>query len=266
MVRLGDDLVVRLPLHESADRMIRHEQRWLERIAARLPVAAPVPVFAGHPSSTWPWAWSIAPWRAGRTLEEFVPATRATTIETLAACFVALHHPAPDDAPHNAVRGVPLLERDPVLRERLELAANGDVGASDQLPASDLALIERAWNAGLAASIHAGPKLWVHGDLHPRNILCADEAEPVITALLDFSDLSAGDPATDLSCAWFLYEQGDRQRLRSLLGDAYSDADWTRGRAWAALLGLVFATHPKGSAQLKQVGHHTLRQLHLDER
>ena len=58
-------------------------------------------------------------------------------------------------------------------------------------------------------------------------------------AVLDFGDLGAGDPATDLSAAWMLLPT---VALPAFL-DAYGGADedlMARARGWAALMGLLF--------------------------
>jgi hypothetical protein len=52
-----------------------------------------------------------------------------------------------------------------------------------------------------AAPGWAGPALWLHGDLHPANVLTADGT---ICGVIDFGDLFAGDPACDLAAAWIL--------------------------------------------------------------
>jgi len=47
MVRIGDDLVARLPRRTVAVELLLHEQRWLPELAPRLPLPIPVPVRAG---------------------------------------------------------------------------------------------------------------------------------------------------------------------------------------------------------------------------
>lgn len=73
MVRLGDDLVLRLPRIESAATGIEKEQRLVPRIAAHLRVALPSPVGLGKPGDGYPWAWSVLPWVVPRG---FHPAAR----------------------------------------------------------------------------------------------------------------------------------------------------------------------------------------------
>ena len=43
--------------------------------------------------------------------------------------------------------------------------------------------------------------VWIHGDLHPGNLLVRDGR---LSGVLDFGDVTAGDPATDLSVGWML--------------------------------------------------------------
>lgn len=47
----------------------------------------------------------------------------------------------------------------------------------------------------------SGPAVWLHGDLHPANVLTADGT---FCGVIDFGDLCAGDPACDLAAAWTL--------------------------------------------------------------
>ncbi|MFH9228283.1 phosphotransferase [Streptomyces lydicus] len=53
--------------------------------------------------------------------------------------------------------------------------------------------------------------MWLHGDLHPANIL-VDRGR--ISAVIDFGDITSGDPATDLSVAWMLFTAEQRVALR----------------------------------------------------
>ena len=59
----------------------------------------------------------------------------------------------------------------------------------------------RAWDAALAAPSYDGPPVWLHGDLHPANVLVNDGQ---VSGVIDFGDITSGDPASDLSVAWML--------------------------------------------------------------
>jgi aminoglycoside phosphotransferase (APT) family kinase protein len=85
--------------------------------------------------------------------------------------------------------------------------------------------------------------MWIHGDLHPGNLLVRDGR---LTGVLDFGDLTAGDPATDLAVAWMLLRGSARSTFRDLTCGAggWLDGDtWTRARAWALALGAAYLAH-----------------------
>jgi aminoglycoside phosphotransferase (APT) family kinase protein len=251
--RLGDDLAVRLPRRAVAIPLLLNEQRWLPGLAAVLPVTIPAPVAVGIPSDAFPWPWSIIRWVEGPGLDEVAPETRDAVADSFADTLLALHRPAPPKAPHNPVRGVPLLAR----------AATWDGYRSRSgLDDAALAVIEAALADGLDAELHPGPPVWVHGDPHPANTVVS-AATGTLVALLDFGDLSAGDPATDLAAAWFGFGPDGRARLIERL-DADGDYDpdvWRRAKAWAPGTTLAIAAHSDDSPRMRAIADHTLAQL-----
>jgi aminoglycoside phosphotransferase (APT) family kinase protein len=54
MYRLGDDMVVRLPLVQGGAKDVSLEQEWLPRLAPHLPARIPEMLGAGHPPRTIP--------------------------------------------------------------------------------------------------------------------------------------------------------------------------------------------------------------------
>lgn len=118
--RLGDELAVRLPRRPEAVPLILHEQQYLPGIASRSPVAVPVPVHAGQPTSDFPWPWSIVRWVHGFPAVDARPGDRGPAAHDLAAFLMALHVPAEAGVPVNPFRGVALGDRDAVVLERLE--------------------------------------------------------------------------------------------------------------------------------------------------
>jgi aminoglycoside phosphotransferase (APT) family kinase protein len=68
----------------------------------------------------------------------------------------------------------------------------------------------RAWEQAVSAPVWQGPPLWLHGDLHPANVVVRDGT---LSGVIDFGELCAGDPATDLSAAWLLLPAGTASRF-----------------------------------------------------
>jgi aminoglycoside phosphotransferase (APT) family kinase protein len=184
--RLGDDLVVRLPRRHVAARLIESEQRWLPEIAPRLSLLIPTPLRVGTPSDLFPWPWTIARWIEGTPGNVVEPELLRHVASPLGKFFRALHRDAPDDAPTNAFRDVPLGTHDASVQQRLD-------EAGDSVERNE---ILRVWDLSLEAPSWAAKPQWIHGDPHPANLIVRDEA---LVGVIDFGDLCAGDPATDLA-------------------------------------------------------------------
>jgi aminoglycoside phosphotransferase (APT) family kinase protein len=247
--RLGDDLAVRLPRRAAAAELIRHEQRWLPVLVARLPLAIPAPVRVGGPALGYPWHWSIVPLLPGQIAGLSPPADPVDAAVSLGRFLGALHEPAPADAPVNLFRGVPLADRTAAFESRLhQLAADVDVGAA-----------RLAWAEALAAPRWAGPPLWLHGDLHPANIL-VDRGR--ISGVIDFGDITAGDPATDLSVAWALLPGAAHAAFRAAYQDAGGPGSaggiWLRARGWALGLAIAILASSADNAVMAAIGRRGL--------
>jgi aminoglycoside phosphotransferase (APT) family kinase protein len=253
MIRLGDDLVVRMPRREAAAGILRNEQRWLPTLAPRLPLPIPAPARIGEPGPGYPWPWSIVPFLPGSPASDTPPSDFREAAAALGGFFGALHVPAAPDAPANPVRGVPLAQRAATVAENLRIAASE----------VDHAAVLRIWEAALAAPAWDRPPVWLHGDPHPANIL-VDHGR--LSAVIDFGDITAGDPATDLAAAWMLLpvdcDDVFRKAYREAGGvrgpAATDDALWLRARGWALHFALVFLAHSADNPQLHAVGGRTL--------
>lgn len=246
MVRLGVDLVMRLPRREIAADLIRHEQRWLPHLATRLTVPIPQPVHIGHPHGTYPWPWTIARWLNGTVAARVPLAPRTAWAGSLAQQFSLLHAPAPPGAPHNPVRAVPLATRNEAILALLNrLAADPD--HADLVPR-----LAARWKRGVAAPSWAGNPTWVHGDPHPGNLLTTPRGT-ALAGILDFGDLSAGDPACDLATAWLTFDPPGRERFRAAY-ERIAPPDpgrWERAGAWAvSMVTAVLAASPPDEANL----------------
>jgi aminoglycoside phosphotransferase (APT) family kinase protein len=223
MFRLGDTLSVRLPRRCAAATLITHEQRWLPQLAPQLTLPIPLPYRTGVPASGYPWHWSVQAWLPGVTADVSPPAVDQAI--PFAAFLRSLHTPAPPDAPRNAVRGGPLAERAPFAEERLRRLSEQTRLITPQ--------VRRIWAAALAAPMDVAPT-WLHGDLHPRNVLVE---HGTISGVIDWGDLTAGDPATDLAAIWMLFADAGIRRAALAAYGTLSHATLARARGWAVHLG-----------------------------
>jgi len=223
MWRLGDELAVRLPRFPRAP-AARSEQRWLPGMASRLPLPVPTPVRIGEPSAIFPAPWTITRWVAGVPADH-EPIRRPEAAESLAGFLRELHRPAPGDAPVNPTHGGPLARHAKGIESWLAV-----LGADRRTTAA-----RRVWDDATAAPEWGRAPLWVHGDLHPANVVVADGT---LSGVLDFGELCAGDPAADLAAAWVLLPEGTAARFVEAYGRA-DDAMIRRARGWAVLRALV---------------------------
>lgn len=69
MYRLGDGMVVRLPLVKGGAKDVSMEQEWLPHLAPQLPTAIPEVLGDGEPAEGYPWPWSVYRWLAGENPE-----------------------------------------------------------------------------------------------------------------------------------------------------------------------------------------------------
>ena len=94
------------------------------------------------------------------------------------------------------------------LAERAEAVDGRVTTLADRLDANRTLA---TWRELLRTPQWDGPPLWLHGDLHPSNMLTLDGR---LSAVIDFGDLTAGDPATDMAVAWMLFDAPHRERFR----------------------------------------------------
>ena len=247
--RLGSDLSVRLPRRKMAAELVEKEQRWLPEIAPRLPVPVPVPIGRGSPGEGYPWRRSICPWLPGE-VAAVAPVTDVEELAaTLGAFIAALHTVGPADGPRTPWRGVQLARRDETVRGLL----------ADLRDVVDVRAASAAWEDALAAPAWPGPDVWLHGDLHPPNMLV--EAGR-LSAIIDFGDLVVGDPATDLMGAWMVLPPSARPLLAEAVG--VDDATWARGRGWALSWGLVCLAHSADNPTLEAIGRRAVDEALAD--
>lgn len=247
MFRLGEQWAVRLPRRKLGATLIQKEQTWLPAIAPRLTLPTPVPIRLGVPITDYPWCWSIVPWIAGETVARQILSKGEA--ERFADFLRSLHTPAPSNAPRHTWRGVPLAQRaDAVDKWMVSLAQSTDAITPT---------IRHLWQRALAAPI-ATETRWLHGDLHPRNVLAKDGT---ITGVIDWGDLSSGDIATDIAAIWMIFERHS-DRIKAIEAYGLDKAIRFRAEGWAIFFATVLlktglVDNPSHAA----IGRSTLQRL-----
>ena len=123
----------------------------------------------------------------------------------------------------------------------------------------DRGAVMRVWEAATATPGWDGPPVWLHGDLHPANILVHRGR---ISGVIDFGDITSGDPATDLSAAWMFLPARHHHEFRAAYhaasGHPDSDDTWARARGWALALSLAILAHSADNPLMAEIGHRTI--------
>ena len=198
LFRLGSNFLVRLPRREQAVDLIANELKWLPKIAQDLPIPTSAALHIGTPTTDYPWPWSIVPWFDGKSgLNSKLAKGEA---KRLAIFLKALHQPAPIEAPSSKFRGIPIADRKKDTEPKLQKAQMEGLSIKSKHI--------QLWNAALEADTFK-ERFWMHGDLHPNNMVLEDGR---IQAIIDWGDMNAGDPASDLVCLWMLFnDAGEHQ-------------------------------------------------------
>ncbi|WP_280407783.1 phosphotransferase [Nocardia brasiliensis] len=195
MWRLGDELVVRMQRMDPTPEHQLKERRWLPVLAPRLPLPVPRPVRFGAPSERFPKHWTVMTWVPGEPLDHASINRGADAADTLAGFLRALHVAAPAEAPTAKDRGAHPRIYTSGFENFLRAVALDGIAAD----------VRDVWADATAAPAWTGPPVWVHGDLHPANVVVSNGT---ISGIVDFGDMFAGDPAWDLAAAWVLLPAG----------------------------------------------------------
>jgi len=226
--RLGDDLVVRVPRREIAAELIEHELRWLPVVAGHVTLQTPLPHWAGQATEQFTWPWLIAHWIDGVPGDEVSLDDRGRPAAALATFLREIHVATPPDAPTNPFRGGPLHGRSSTFETRvLDVTDVIDVPATREL-----------WARCLSAAPWNSAPLWLHGDLHPGNTLYRDHK---LVGVVDFGDLCAGDPATDLAGALMSLPFEALEEFFATYGPLDNATMW-RTVGWAMHFGVLMAS------------------------
>jgi aminoglycoside phosphotransferase (APT) family kinase protein len=226
--RLGDELSLRLPSADGYVAQIDKEQRWLPRLAPRLPVRIPEPVALGEPDDAFPRPWSIYRWIGGTIASDAAigdPTALATDVAAFLAALQSIDATdGPPAGPHSFERGSALHVYDADARAAIAALAG----------VIDTAAVTTLWESAVA-TLWGRPPVWVHGDVAASNLLVGDDG--ALQAVIDFGCSAVGDPACDLVIAWTFFDGGSREAFRD--GLPLDATTWQRGRGWALWKALI---------------------------
>ena len=250
MLRIGDDLLARLPRRAIAEALLKNEQAWLPRLAPRLPLPIPAPVRTGMPGAGYPFVWSILPWIEGEAADLAPPDSSEAPV--LARFLRAVHQPAPADAPRNAVRDCPLTGKQADTERRMAILKR----ETDAITPA----IEQVWSEALTAPMDL-TQTWIAGDVHARNVLVH---QGKLAAFIDWGDMCAGDAATDLASVWSLFDDS-RARAEAVAAYGMSGATCSRAMGWAVFYGVILLeTGRRDTPRHAAMGEAILRRLSED--
>src|ERR1700678_716449 len=221
MWRLGDELAVRMQRMDRTPEFQLKERRWLPVLAPRLPLPVPTPVRFGEPSERFPKHWTVMTWVPGEPLDHAAISRGSHAADTLAGFLRALHVEAPAEAPIATDRGGHPRNCTDGFENFFQAVAPDDIAAD----------VRTVWDDAAAAHAWQGAPMWVHGDLHPANVVVCDGT---LSGIVDFGALFAGDPAWDLAAAWLLLPAGMASRFFHMYAQADEAAN-RRARGMAAM-------------------------------
>jgi len=240
---------VRLPRRAVGAAHVEREHRWLPALAPQLPLPVPSPLGKGVPAEGYPWHWTVRRWFPGQIAAVQPVADLGHAAVALAQFVTALQAIDPVGGPASEFRGMPLAECDRAVR-----AAIGTLrGTLDPAP------LMEAWDAAITAPVWQRPAVWMHGDLHPANLLVEKRR---LSAVIDFGLMAVGDPACDLMVAWTYLSAAARADFQAAL--PVGDATWARARGWVLDFGLMCVTHTSDDSMLEMIGQHTVTEVLAD--
>lgn len=225
VLRLGEQLAVRLPRTDAYAADLTNELTWLPHLAGSLTAPVPEIVHAGEPSTAFDRPWSVVTWIPGEPPVDLDRETQATFASELGTFLASLHSLDLGDLPSGSAHwgyrcGEPVSDQ---IDAWLEEAATG---LADLL---DPVAVRRAWALLREVPDAIEPPCWVHTDVSAENVLVHPDGR--LAGVIDFGGLGVGDRSIDLLYAWSMLDAPARRTLRETSGA--DEATWLRARAWA---------------------------------
>lgn len=251
ILRLGEDLVVRVPLRRTdpaeALSALCAEHDAMAEFCAATPFSSPHPVRIVPATAAVPVPFAVTTWVPGAVCTPCVVQDSEAFAHDLVRLLTALRRVDIGTRPFDGRgRGGTLGDHRPWVQECLDRSRG-------LLPVAALSAL---W-ADLSGLPAPRDLRLCHRDLIPANLLTDDER---LTGVLDTGGCGPADPALDLVACWHLLDAPRRAIVREAL--ACDDAEWARGSAWAfaQAIGLVWY-YATSNPTMAELGRSTLARL-----
>jgi aminoglycoside phosphotransferase (APT) family kinase protein len=235
----GEGIAFRFPRRSIAIPGVEREIAILPALAPLLPLPIPEPEYVGRPAGGYPWPFFGARLLDGREIAHGGIDDRRSFGAALGGFLATLHDPGlaetlgaglpidPMGRADMAIRAMRVRERLPMLIE---------LGHASRVPA-----LERLLDDALALPAPADPPVLVHGDLHVRHVLVADDGTP--SAVIDWGDLCLADSAVDLALYWSQLDEPGRGAFADAYGGRLTRERLLRARVLAINLDIELARY-----------------------
>lgn len=254
--------VFRFPRRTIAAALIERELAVLPSIAPMLPVAIPIPAFAGTATPAYPWPFAGYERIAGIPVSalELSDERRLALAPAIGTFLRALHaieppHPVRAALPGDLIGRLNPARCLPLATQRLaELEIAGVV--ADVEPFIDY-LVRNPPGECERARV-------VHGDMYARHLLLDDAMQ--LCGVIDWGDVHFGDPALDLAVVMTTLPPGARVPFEREYGPV-APAMWNRARYRAIFHAVMVAQYglTAGDPEMLRIGLHALKYLRASD-
>ena len=223
--RLGTDYIIRIPRRKISANLLMNEVEWLPKVKDDLPISISAALYVGEAGANIPWKWAITPWFDGTTANQVQLGIEEA--KRLAIFLKRLHQLPTHNLPHNPMRAVPLSKRTDSFEVRMSYLKANTTFITTQ--------IEQLWEVALSEE-SVQFDAFIHGDLHPFNIIQEDGK---IRGIIDWGDLTKGNTSTDLAIFWMLFDN-KKVRNEALATYEASQRQINIAMGWAIFYGTFF--------------------------
>ncbi|MEQ8558344.1 MAG: phosphotransferase [Henriciella sp.] len=252
LFRIDEDLCLRIAKSDAAAPSLINREPSALKTLQDLPLETPEFMARGFLPDPAPAPWVICTWLDGLDMERAGHPATAEDANRLALFLLDLQGSgrslASEPAPDNHWRGTDLALRDEPTRLAIRTL-------SDELDGPRLLDL---WDTSLAApACRPEDRTWIHGDLHPANLLVRDGK---VSGVIDWGLSGLGDPACDLMAAYTVFDAETRSAFARATGA--TESTWLRGRGWAlSTAAIALAYYRTGTSRIVARSRHVLGEI-----